>query len=566
MSGTNSLIPPTLSDKIKAATSTVTGQRRVVSVLALNIQYSNKVKSQEEDEKNYLLERELTRLFTNTISEFEGHTDQISNHNMIALFGGALMLENHAERAIRTALTLQKRLHSLLLISKGKYGGSFEFRMGINTGAIIIGAVGSDAPVGYTVIGDTVILATVIAQFAKIGTILASKATYQITNPIVNFRSGPPKTIRVKSESVPVYEPIEVRQKPGQIRGLTDMQAPMIGRDKVIRQLRELLEKVSQKAQAHFVLITGEAGLGKSRLLWEFKKSPTDSEFEGNIIFYEGYCQAHTRSQPYWMIKNLLRQMADIDKNEQPLIQLNRLTVYLDSLGLNRENVRTFLAYLLGLDRVIPEIQLNIQRYDAKILQKLIHNALRQVIIAVAHQATTILIFEDLHWSDVASWNFLTYLAQSTKNVPLLLILTSRESLTEHLDQLAGPLTKLELKALSDEESRMLTQRLIRSESKTGKSLEFQISERAAGNPFYIEEIIRLLIEAVGLVNEGGVWQTTEQAETLLCEVPGSLQALILARVDGLGRDIQQTLQKIAIIGASFSAHLLQALDDTQMK
>ena len=565
--GLNTFMPPTLAEKIQAATSVVVGQRREVTVLILDIHYPTNIAERSGEEQMYLQERELTQLLAEAIYEYEGHIDNLSSHGMMALFGAPVMHENHAERAIRTAVSLQKQFHSLQLRLQAQFGSAPEIRIGINTGPIIIGAVGSALQMNYTVVGNTVNLGQTLAQLATPGAVLLSESTYKLTNPIFHFRQLSPVTNADQATPFTPYELLGIRQKPGQVRGLPGMQAPMVGRDAALTQLQNALNTVSRLQQQHIAVVLGDAGVGKSRFLLEFRRSLANADHTKDIAIYEGRCEAHTRSRPFGVISHLLRCLTGINQNDLPTVQLSRLTVYLERLDLAQNSIRPFMAYLLGIHHIAPEIEAHLALFNADMLRKSIHTAVRRVLLASASQETpTILIFEDLHWIDPASGDLLRYFCQTVNPIPLLFILVSRETPNDFLGQTAIPTTTIQLQTLSPAEGQQMVDHFIPQTTKAAQAIKAKIIERSAGNPFYTEEFVRMLQDGQGLVWQNKTWQVTPQAEPLLQQVPGNLQALILARFDNLEGPLQTTLQKAAILSRGFSTDLFQAICDLPLE
>lgn len=556
-SGLRAFIPPTLTEKIQAATSGIVGQRRDVTVSILNIDLA--MPSSTED--TYLLEQSLIPLLAEIVYEYEGHIDQISGQEMVALFGAPVMHENDAERAIRVALSLQSRLPAQMSQASRTANLSPAFRIGINTGAVIMGAVGSAFNVNYTVIGNTINLASQLAQLAAANSILVSDATYTLTYPLFHFRELALTVENDQQETKSAYESLSVRQKPGQLRGLPGMQSPIIGRESALLRLQTTVQQVSSQRHEQLVNITGRAGVGKSRLLLEFHRLLPDNNPTSEIAVFCGQSQSHTHSRPYWIVADLLRKIIGLSEANKPLSQLRHLTDFLEEYNLT--HTRPFLAYLLGLSHLDSTIESHLQFFDAGMLQKSTHAALRQVILTLTDKSPTILIFEDLHWADSASWTFLQYLVQIKEHIPLMLILTSRESVLQRLPQPGMITTEIRLRALTQAQGSMLIDQLIKHNSEEAQLVKAKITERAAGNPFYIEELIRMLLDQGGIIRKDGIWCVTKKAQTLLADVPGTVQALILARFDSLNETLQQVLQKAAVLGPVFSFNLIQTLVGT---
>ncbi|MCA9971878.1 MAG: tetratricopeptide repeat protein, partial [Anaerolineales bacterium] len=309
-------------------------------------------------------------------------------------------------------------------------------------------------------------------------------------------------------------------------------------------------------------------GVGKSRLVLEFRAAIAAQAGGGDTAVYEGCGLAYARARPYWMMADILRSMIDVVESEPPAQQLDGLAAYLHKLGLWQADVWPYLAHLLGLNHADAPAAERLRQLDAGMLQKLTYAALRRVLLAEARVNPAVLVFEDLHWVDPTSWEFLKYLVQGTANVPLLLLLVSRghdpavlEELRSAIEHGPIPFTHVPLQVLTPNEGQQLVERLLQQTDAEAAALKRRIAQRAGGNPFYTEEIVRILIDGGGLVRRDGVWHAGADAVRLLRQVPDTLRGLILARFDSLSAATRQTLQKAAVLGTSFPVALLRALN-----
>lgn len=559
------LMPTSLTDKIKAAAVEIVGERREVTVLFLDFADFTATAHALDSEEVYLLTDEVLGLLASVIYKYEGTIDKYTGDGLMALFGAPVTHENDPERAVRAALEMQIALQSLRERIQQKRGIDFQTRVGINTGLVIAGQVGGDLHMEYTVIGDTVNLADRLQSAADPGTVLVSFSTYQRTRPFFTYTALPPITVKGKPRPIRAFRPQNLRVKPGQVRGLPGLQVPIIGRQDALAQLHDALAQVRQDGTSQTVLVTGEAGVGKSRLITEFRASAAQSA----IRFYQGGCLTYARSKPFWLMANLLRDMLHLSEADPAELQLEALETYVTQLELNANEVLPFLTHVLGLQQTDPQIEARLRHLDNAVLQKFVHTALRQVILAEASLAPTVLVFEDLHWVDPASRDFLQHLIQTIDDVPVLLILVSRDIERKTvIDPLIAAVethnvqpSDIQLKPLTTSQVRFLVDQLFQDATTEAQDLKRRIAERAGGNPFYAEEIIRMLMEGGGLERENGAWHMTPCAAELLQQVPGTLKDLILARFDRLSHNLRRTLQKAAVLGASFPLDLLQRLN-----
>ena len=559
------MMPPALAEKITATAPQIIGERREVTVVFVDVLNFTAAAHSLDSEEVYLFVDEAMRLFVDVIYKYEGTIDKFTGDGLMALFGAPVAHENDPERAVRAALEMQTVLQPVRERVRQKHGFDLQVRIGINTGLVVAGQVGGDLHMEYTVIGDTVNLAARLEAAADPGAILASFATYQRTRPFFQYRAPAPLFVKGIAEPVRVFQPIGVLAKPGRVRGLAGMEVPMIGRQNALARLHTALETVIQQRRCQVALITGEAGLGKSRLVAEFRQTVTQPQ----VKVFEGSCIAYTRSQPLWIVTELFRNILHLSETGPPGRQYQAIQAYLSGMGLRLDDVLPYLANLLGLAQSDPAMEARLQQLDASMLQRQTHAALRQILLAEALRDPTVLVFDDLHWVDVASRDFLEYLIQSTGDAPLLLILISRDSerktvirsLIATAEKNADQLLDIQLQPLSLLESQLLLDQLLPGATGTLPPLKQRIAERADGNPFFIEEIVRMLIDQGGLIREVDAWQVSPRVDELMQDVPGTLKGLILARFDRLPEGPRQMLQKAAVLGRSFPVGLLQMLD-----
>lgn len=557
-----------VADKTPAPpTAEITGERREVTVLFADVSDYTATTHNLDSEDVYLIVDEAMRLLVDVVSRYEGTIDKFTGDGLMALFGAPTAHENDPERAVRAALEMQTALLPLQQRVKQRYGRDFLVRIGLNTGPVIAGKVGSDLHTEYTVIGDTVNMASRLEKLARPGAVLVSFTTYQRTLPIFHYTTTPPLTVKGITEPVIAYQPVTLRERPGRVRGLPGMQVPMVGRQDALRQLQEAHTHVQTHRRRQIALITGEAGLGKSRLVAEFRATlPPDA-----TAVHQGACLAYARARPFWVLTELLRDLTGLLETDTPDTQWDTLQNLITSLNLPVNDVLPYLANLFSVSHLQPPIQARLRLLDAAMLQQQTHAALRLLLLAKAHQRPTILIFEDLHWVDPASRDFLDHFIRTAPDEPYFLILISRtlerqtviQPLIAAASQASSSLMDIQLQALSEREGHLLVDQLIPADTPEAQALKQRIAGRAEGNPFYMEEIVRMLLDQGALVNHQGHYTPSPHADKLLTEVPGTLKGLILARFDRLDEPQRRTLQKAAVLGRSFPLELLQALDHT---
>lgn len=558
------LIPEALADKMDAAAEQMAGQRREVTVLTLSIADLAMVSQQQGSEDAYLLTDEAMRLLATVIYRYEGTVDKYTGDGLIALFGLPVAHENDPERAIRAALDMQTALEPLGARVKKMRGFDLRAGIGIHTGLVIAGKIDSDHGVSYTVIGDTVDLADSLHRAAEPGTILTSFSTYQRTRPLFEYRTL--SEIKVGSKAIKAFQSLRLRARPGRVRGVPGLQTPMIGRVAGLAQLNEALTRVLHERRVGIALVTGEAGVGKSRLVAEFTKDLA----QRSVSVYRGNCLTYARSKPMFLLADMLRSMIQASENMPDSTQRKALAGYLRSLGLSADELLPYLTDVLGISQQDEKVEKRIRSIEGTARRQLAHTALRQVILEEVRTAPVVLIFEDLHWIDPASRDFLEKLIDTMDEGQLMLVLVSRQAERETVvrpliataQKHPAGFADIPVRPLSESETKLLVDQLLPQAEGEVAPVKARIVGRAEGNPLYAEEIVRMLLDEGGIVRENGTYRILPLADDLLRSVPGTLKGLIMSRLDRLPEKVRETLHTASVLGPVFPAVLLQSLLD----
>ncbi|HBY93068.1 MAG TPA: hypothetical protein DEP84_03735, partial [Chloroflexi bacterium] len=537
--------------------------RREVTVLFADFQGYTTLSEHCDPEDLYRILNRCQTAFVEAIYAHDGTIDKFTGDGLMALFGASRALENHAERACRVALAMQAAVADLSGEEAARLGQPLRLRIGINTGEVIVGAIGAAHRADYTVIGDTVNIAARLESLADGGAVLVSQSVYTPTVALCEYATLGSVTVKGRREPVEVYQLLGLREQPGLVRGLAGLRVPLVGREREMSVLMAARDRLLA-GEGQVVLLSGEAGLGKSRLTAEFRASLPP----GRTRVLEGACLSYRQPISYWPFISIVRQLLEINEEDSAATINQRLVTTLSELGLDADDVAPFVAHLLtpGFERFGDDDRL---RYLAPAqLRQQLFLALRALFGAAARRQPLILIFEDLHWVDAPSLDLLLFLLEAVDEVPLMLYGISRPQEGEalgRLEQAAGALhgerrTALRLKPLAADESVTLFDALLSSPD-VPPALTAKIRERAEGNPFYLEELIRMLIDRGVLRSDGQRWRLAPGLDPAsLAEMPSSLHALLLARVDRLPADARRVLELASVIGRSFTLPLLQRL------
>ena len=552
-----------LLERFRQAGLEAAGQRRNVTLLFADLSGFTGLSQRLDTEELFVLVQQFANRMARSVYKFEGMVDKFIGDGLMAIFGAPIAQENNAEMAIRAALDMQQEISGFSQEVQERFQ-SEELRLhfGLHSGIVIVGSMGSSLMMNYTAIGDTVNLAARLEQNADPGAIWVSETVYQFTRPLFDFEPLPPLQVKGYAAPITAYRLVGPRITPGSVRGVEGLSAPLIGREAEIGRLRDAADQLVARRQGKFILIDGEAGIGKSRLTTELRAYLRPLP----VRVLVGHSYTYRRMVPYWIFQDLLRGLFGLQQNTPEPLALSTVKDRVSRLsGIDAVETLPFLYTLLliGLDR--PEVTERIRYLEAAQLRQRIFLAVRQVLVAEARANPLVLIFEDLHWADEASLDLLEFLVDGVLENPLICLCISRQTREEALERLAKKaerylgkhFVRLSLGQLTLEESQKLLAELL-AVPKLPPGLHEQILARSAGNPLYLEEILRMLIDERKIHFTQGHWQpaTGTLAETV--GVPDTLQGLILARFDRMEPILRRVLQIASVIGRNFSSLVLR--------
>ena len=476
----------------------------------------------------------LVALYGGTIEKFIGDA-------VMAVWGTPVAQEDDAERAVRTALDLVAAVTQI-----GTENGlpDLRARAGVLTGEAAV-TLGAEAQ--GMVIGDMVNTASRIQSAAQPGTVFVGDSTRRATEAAVVYEDAGSQEMKGKAQPVRVWRAERVVAGRGGRQKSTGLEAPFVGRDRELRMMKELLHASAEDGRAHLVSITGIAGIGKSRLAWEFEKYVDG--LAQTYRWHRGRCLAYGEGVTYWALAEMVRMRAEIIEGESPPQALAKLRAVIEefvSSAEEREWIEPRLAHLLGLeDRT------------ARAAEDLF-SAWRLFFERISDEAPVIMVFEDMQWADESLVDFVDYLMNWSKDRPIFVVAHARpEFIERHPGWAAGRrgVTALYLEPLAQEAMEQLLAGLVPGLPAT---LRGKILDRAAGIPLYAVETVRMLLDRGLLCEEGNAYEPTERIDDL--EVPHTLQALIAARLDGLEPAERKLIQDAAVVGKTFTKASLVAI------
>lgn len=529
--------------------------QREATILFLDVTNFTAASHAMDSEQVFAWMDEAMRLLAAVVDRYEGRIDKFTGDGLMAIFGVPTAHENDPERAVWAALEMQQTLAPLRARLADERGFTFQVRIGINTGPLVAGTLGGDRHGEYTVLGDAVNLAARLEKAAAPGTTLVSAATYSRTAPLFAYEALPPLLVKGVPEPLETYRPLGPAAEPGSLRGIAGLASPMVGRDRDLARLTSLVRTALADRRGRLALISGDAGIGKSRLVSELRRAVATLPLR--------YCAcaslSHTLHSPLYLAGELLG--AVVGAPARAASSAATLEAFRAAHDLSPEQM-PYLRYALGLD-LEPEAAQGLAALDPGMLQRQVGAAIRQVVLAATATTPLAIFCDDLHWADGPSREVLRYLIATTADAPIVYVLVSRaqeDELVSGREGAARPLA-LRLAPLTVDDGQAMVAAMLNDPAPATLALARHILARAAGNPLYIEELIRMLIEQGGLALVDGVWSATAHAPDLLAGVPGGLRDLILARFDRLRPDLRALLQRLAVLGRAAPEHLLTRLD-----
>jgi class 3 adenylate cyclase/tetratricopeptide (TPR) repeat protein len=527
-----------------------TSERRLVSVLFADLVGFTPLSEERDPEEVRELLSQYFDSARRVIERYGGTVEKFIGDAVMAVWGTPVAREDDAERAARAALELVAEVSSL-----GAEAGvpGLRLRAGVTTGetAVTIGAEGQGM-----VAGDVVNTAARIQAAAPPGGVLVDEPTRRAIEASIVCEEAGEHELKGKAEPVALWRAVRViaaRRGEGRSSGL---EAPFVGRDAEFRLVRDLLHATAEEGKARLVSVIGVAGIGKSRLGWEFYKY-----FDGLLEDYwwhRGRCLAYGEGVAFWALAEMVRMRARISEDEPPEAAITKLEACLEEHFADREErawIGPRLRHLLGLaERTAPD------RED-------LFSAWRRFFERLAEQGPCILLFEDLQWADAALLDFVEYLLEWSRNHPLYVVTLARPELMERRPNWgAGKrnFTSLYLEPLPDGAMEELLSGLVPGLS---EELRGRIRERAEGVPLYAVETVRMLLDRGLLEQVGNEYRPTGPIDALA--VPETLHALIAARLDGLEPAERRVLEDASILGKTFTTRALAAvagLDESDLE
>jgi len=542
-----SYTPKHLADKILAARTSMEGERKLVTVLFADVKGFTSISEKLDPEEVQTLIGECLIFLIEEIHRYEGTIAQFLGDGVMALFGAPIAHEDAPQRAMYASLAIRERLREYSEKLK-KQGIEFNMRIGINTGPVVVGRIGDDLTMEYTAMGDTVNLSSRMESTAKPGTVLVSENTYKMARDFFKFKSLGRVQIKGKEEPVEAYEllePTEVatRIEAAVVRGLTKF----VGRRREMEALKEAFEKARSGA-GQVIGIVGEAGVGKSRLLLEFRQMLP----QGGYTYLQGRCLHYGGSMAYLPFIDILRFYFDIKEGDREYVVKKKMAEKTGQLDDKLKESLPSLHDILSL-KVEDEDYLKL---DPPLKRVKLFESIRDLLVRESQNKPLVLAVEDLHWIDKTSEEFLGYLIGFLANTHILLLLLYRPEYTHQWGS-KSYYSQVRVDQLPLPTSAELVQSIL-EQGEVAPELRDLILNKAAGNPLFMEEFTHNLLENGYVKRKNNQYVLARKANDI--QVPDTIQGIITARMDRLEENLKRTMQVASVIGRDFAYRILQTI------
>ena len=552
-----------VSDAPTPVSRAASSERRPLTVLFADIAGSTAIAERLDPEDWTAIVGEAFACMNQTVERYGGTVARLMGDGVLAFFGAPVAHEDDPERAVRCGLDMVRSIEELDAARRTPGAEELRVRVGINTGHVVVGLVGTDTAHEYTAMGDAVNVAARMQAAARPGSVLITSATYRFIAPLVEAADIGTLALKGKSDAVQAFEVIGLKRGAVQARGLAGHRAPMIGRDADLARLMTTF-RVVQAGQGRVAAVLGDPGLGKSRLLAELHASIEHDI--GPVRWIEGRCLSYGQTMPYHLVIDIVRSALGVTSaadESQVADSLEKTTREL--LGEEWAESFAYLGHLLSVD-LSPEMRSRLSLIDFETVKRYVAS-LVTVLRAISARGPVVIFCDDAHWADRASVDTLLQVLPSVRYLPVLLVIGSRlersangwKLVAESRDMFGDALTEIRLEPLSMDDGRALVANLLQIESLPPNTRDLVLA-KAEGNPFFVEEVIRMLIDRGAIVQEGDRWLANDGATAI--EIPDTIHGLLLARIDRLPQESKRTLRVASVIGRQFGVTLLERLLD----
>jgi len=547
-------------------------QRKLVTVLFADISgFTAMFEIMDSVTINDIIDSFWTRV-DQAIQDHGGRVDKHIFDVVMALFGIPTAHEDDPERAVRAALQIQSEVRAWIQEQAERWPDyktqieNIQLRIGVNTGPALLGTVGTVGE--FTAIGDTVNLAQRLEANAPKGEIMISNDTHQHVRGVFDVTALDPITVKGKREPIQVFTVNGVRPRSFRdtTRGLEGVETRTIGRDAELMQMKAAFELMEIQQNTCLITMVAEAGIGKSRLLFEFGKYI--DTLEKPALVFKGRASQETARIPYALLRGILASVFGIQENDSLSVARGKLEQGVLKSTANHENAilyAHFIGHLIGFDYSSSPYLKGILS-DAQQIRNLAFHYGAQFFAETSRSQTVVVFLEDIHWADSDSLDFFDAVMNKQPDLPLLIVALTRATLFEHRSDWGTTpvqVLTLNLSPLSETDSRRLIAEILQKAPEIPPTIVDLIVQKAEGSPFYVEELIKVLLEG-GVIMRGDDRWSIQLDRLSELKVPTTLTGLLQARLDGLKSDARETLQQASVVGRVFWTDIVEHMHNPE--
>ena len=541
-------LPAGITEKILSQRDKIEGELKQVTVMFCDMKGFTPLTDKLGPEEVYGMMDQVYEILIHKVHDYEGTVNEMTGDGVMALFGAPIALEDAPQRAIRSAMAIHRemtRFNEKVRQEKGDIP-PLKMRVGIHTGPVVVGTLGNDLRVEFKAVGDTVNLAARMESLAEPGTTYVSDDTFKLTEGLFRFEALGEKEIKGKEKPLRVYQVIAPSSRRTRFdvsaeRGLT----PFVGRERELELLLDGFER-SKEGRGQAISIISEAGIGKSRLLYEFRKAVTNED----VTFLEGRCLSYSRNIAYHPIVDVLKANFEIQDNDTDQEIREKVTRGLQFVKVDEASTLPYLLELLSVkESGIDKIPMSPEARKDRTLE-----ALKRITLRGAELRHVIMAIEDLHWMDRSSEDAFKDLLESISAAKVFLIFTYRPEFI-HTWGSRSYHSQVTLNKLSNRESLAMIEHVLATRN-VDRNLEDLILQKAEGIPFFIEEFIKSLKDMKIIECRDGKVEITRDIKSV--SIPSTIQDVIMARVDNLPEGAREVLRTGSVIEREFSYELIK--------
>ena len=541
--------PGHLARKILSSRETLAGERKQVTVLFADLKGSLELLADRDPEDARVLLDAVLEKMMEAVHRYEGTVNQVMGDGIMALFGAPLACEDHAVRACYAALRMHRSVAGAADEFRGRLGVDVQIRVGLNSGEVVVRSIGNDLQMDYSAVGQTTHLAARMEQLARPGTTLITAATRRLAERAIEADGRGAMAVKGLREPVDVWELRRAAPSTSTLTAAAGANAPMLGRALELAHLEELLARAGG-GRGQLVVVAGEPGVGKSRLLLELMRRAAAAGWRT----VDGACVSYGTPTPYLPVRGLLVSYFQVEDSDDARRIREKVATRLVALD---PALASAVSPILALGNVASE-DAEWAALEPSERRQRIFRAVRDVMLRESERVPLLLVVENLHWADSETRALLDHLAEQLREARILLVVTARP---EYLhDWPAGtPLTEILLEPLPTETAHALADAIL-GDAPDLAPLKQHLVEHTEGNPFFLEESVHTLVETQALAGAQGAYRLARPVSGI--QIPDRVQAVVAARIDRLSAASKAFLQAGAAIGHEVPVATLQAVVD----